>query len=125
LSSDILGTGEGREEGIRILPSMVGVQDEPSMNHIPFTIKSSTRMNRQQPLDLVRRPALGDKEQKRKAQFDKENCAERGSKRIRERSSARLSLKCVEAQKGSAQCDPANCVECKSRRLCRAPSGKV
>ena len=73
----------------------------------------------------MRRPALGDKEQKRKAQFDKENCAERGSQRIRERASARQSLKCVEAQKQSAQCDPANCVERKSKRLRRAPSGKV
>ena len=73
----------------------------------------------------MRRTALGDKEGKRKAEFDKENCAKWGSKRIRERSSARLSLKCVEAQKLRAQSDPENCVEGKSKRLRRAPSGKV
>src|SRR5205807_8633031 len=109
----------------RILPCTVGDQDKPSANLVPFTIKLLTRMNRQQPLDLVCRPALGDKEQKRRTQFDKENCAEQGSKRIGERSSARLSLKCVEAEKCSAQCDPVNCIERKSKRLCRAPSGKV
>ena len=75
-SSDILETGDGREEGVGILPCMVGDQDKPSANRIPFAIKSSTRMNRQQPLDLACRPALGNKEHKRKAQFDKENCAE-------------------------------------------------
>src|SRR5437899_2425847 len=62
-SSDILETGEGREEGVGILSCTVGVQDEPSVNRIPFVIKSSTRMNRQQPLPLVCRPALGNKEQ--------------------------------------------------------------
>ena len=82
-------------------------------------------MNRQQPLDLRHRPALGDKKQKLKAQFDKENCTEWGSKRIRERSSARLSLKYLEAQKCSAQYDPANCIERNSKGLRRAPSGKV
>src|SRR5437588_4013660 len=98
-SSDILETGDRREEGVRILPYTVGVQDEPLPNRITFTIKSSTRMNRQQPLDLVRRPALGDKERKRKAEFNKENCTERELNRIHERSSTRLNLKYVEAQK--------------------------
>ena len=107
------------------MPGTIGVKDEPSENRIPFDIKSSTRMNRQQPFDLVRHPALGNKERKHKAEFDKENFAERESKRIRKRSSARLSLKCLEAPKRSAQSDPENCVEHKSKRLRRAPSGKV
>ena len=69
--------------------------------------------------------ALGKKEEKWKAEFDKENCTEWGSKRICERSRARLSWKYVEVQKCRAQRDPANCVEHKSKSLHRAPSAKV
>src|SRR5207302_8522049 len=73
-SSDILETGDRCEEVIEILLCTVGDQDKLSTNRIPFTIKSSTRINRQQPLDLVYRHALGNQEQKRKSQLDKENC---------------------------------------------------
>ena len=38
-SSDILETGDGREEGVGILPCTVGDQDKPSTNRVPFTIK--------------------------------------------------------------------------------------
>ena len=127
-SSDVLETRdgrEGREDGVGILSSLVGDEAEPPANRIAFTIKSLTSINRQQPLDLVRRHTPGDKERKRSAQFDEANCVERKSKRIRERSSARLSLKCQEAQKRDAQSDAENCDERKSKRLRIAPSRRV
>lgn len=124
-SSDVLETWDGREDGVGILPSPVGDQAETPANRIPFAAKSLTRVNRQQPLDLVRHPTPGDKEGKRNAQFDAENCEEREPKRIRERSSARLSLKGNEVWKRGAQFDAENCEERKSKRLRGAPSRRV
>ena len=100
-----------------ILPSPVGERAEPPANRIPFALKSLSMLNRQLPLDLLHRPAQVDKERKRGAHFDTENCDDKTPKRLR-LSSIKEFLKAKEVRKRGAQFDDENLEEPKLKRLC-------
>ena len=105
------------EDILGILPSLFGERTKLPANRIPFAVKSSSMLNRELPLDLLHRPAQVDKERKRGAHFDTENCDDKTPKRLR-LSSINEFLKAKEVQKRGAQSDDKNLEEPMLKRLC-------
>ena len=99
-----------------ILPCPIGERAESPSNRISLTAKSWSMLNRQLPLDSLYRPAQVDKERKRGAHFDTENCAGGTPKRLR-LSSIKEFLQAKEVRKGGAQFDDDNSQEPRRKRL--------
>ena len=117
-TSNILSSASAHEsEDISgILPSPVGERAESPANRIPLATKSSSMLNRQLPLDSLHRPAQVDKERKRGAHFDTENCDGGTPKKLR-LSSIKEFLKAKEVRKRGAQFDDDNSEEPRRKRL--------
>ena len=89
MSSDVSGTGDGREGSVKMLSSPGGERMESRAKRIPLALKSSSRLNIKQSAELGRRPAQGDMRRKCRSLIDNENCDEGRSKRLRLVSMAR------------------------------------
>ena len=78
-SSDVSGAGDGREGSVKMLSSPVGERMESPAKRIPLALKSSSRLNIQQSVELGQRPAQADMRRKHMGLIDDENCDERRS----------------------------------------------
>ena len=116
-TSDAAEALDARDDLSGIFPSPVGERAESPTNHFPLAVTSSRLLNRQLPLHLLHYSGQVDKERKRSAQIDTENCEDETSKRVRLSSIAKGFLRAEEGRMHSAQFDDKNSEEPKMKRL--------
>jgi len=115
--SDAADAVDGRDDLSGIFPSPVGERAESPTNRFPLAVTSSRLLNRQLPLHLLHRSGQVDKERKRSAQFDSENCEDETPKRVRLSSIAKEFSRAEEGRKRGAQFDDETGEEPKVKRL--------
>jgi len=108
---------DGSDDLSGIFPSPVGERAKLPTNRFPLAITSSRLLNRQLPLHMLHGSGQVDKERKRGAQFDTQNCEDERPKRVCLGSIAKEFLRAEEGRKRGAEFDDENGKEPKVKRL--------